>query len=121
MLKLAYTILTDPLGLPIEPLGEYVILLIIGEIVHEIAWDISPGGPAGSLIYWTTKLLVFVVIWTILYVIITVVNFVVEYWIYFAIVGAVFILLAMGLWAWRKKRKIKTVIYKVFETMKKCC
>ena len=31
MLKLFYTLLTDPLGLPIEPLWEYVILLIVGE------------------------------------------------------------------------------------------
>ena len=48
MLKLFYTLLTDPLGLPIEPLWEYVILLIVGEIVHEIAWNASPGGRLGS-------------------------------------------------------------------------
>ena len=70
MLKLFYTLLTDPLGLPIEPLWEYVILLIVGEIVHEIAWNTSPGGTFGSLIYWVTKLLAFVLIWAVLYAII---------------------------------------------------
>ena len=62
MLKLLYTLFTDPLGLPIEPLWEYVILLNVGEIVHEIAWNASPGGTFGSLIYWVTKLLAFVII-----------------------------------------------------------
>ena len=70
MLKLFYTLLTDPLGLPIEPLWEYVILLIVGEIVHEIAWNASPGGTFGSLIYWVTKLIAFVAIWAVLYAII---------------------------------------------------
>lgn len=52
MLKILYTIFTDPLGLPIAPVWEFVILLIVGEIVHEIAYWVSPGGTFGSLIYW---------------------------------------------------------------------
>ena len=44
MLKFLYTIFTDPLGLPIDPVWEFVILLIVGEIVHEIAYWVSPGG-----------------------------------------------------------------------------
>lgn len=93
--KLIFTLLTDPLGLPIEPLWEYVILLIVGEIVHEIAWSASPGGTFGSLIYWVTKLIAFVVIWAVLYAIIAVVQFIVAYWIWFAI-GAV-VLVAVGI------------------------
>ena len=54
MLKFLYTIFTDPLGLPIDPVWEFVILLIAGEIVHEIAYWVSPGGTFGSLIYWIT-------------------------------------------------------------------
>ena len=93
--KLIFTLLTDPLGLPIDPLWEYVILLIVGEIVHEIAWSASPGGTFGSLIYWVTKLLAFVVIWAVLYAIIAAVQFIVAYWIWFAI-GAV-VLVAVGI------------------------
>ena len=81
MLKLFYTLLTDPLGLPIEPLWEYVILLVVGEIVHGIAWSASPGGTFGSLIYWGTKLFAFVAIWVALYAIIATVQFVIAHWI----------------------------------------
>ena len=97
MLKLFYTLLTDPLGLPIEPLWEYVILLIVGEIVHEIAWSTSPGGTFGSLIYWVTKLIAFVAIWAVLYAIIATVQFVIAHWIWFAIGGGVLVAVAIGL------------------------
>ena len=88
-MKLLYTIITNPLGLPISPIWEYLILLVIGEIVHEIAWNVSPGGTFGSLIYWVTKLLAFVAIWAILYGIISAIKFVVAYWIWFAIGGVI--------------------------------
>ena len=55
MLKFFYTLLTDPLVLPLEPIGEYIILALLGWIVHEIAWSASPGGRFGSLIYWGTN------------------------------------------------------------------
>lgn len=95
MLKLFFTLLSDPLGLPIEPLWEYVILFIVGEIVHEIAWSASPGGTFGSLIYWVRKLLAFVVIWAVLYTIIVAIQFIIVHWIWFA-VGAV-VLVAIGI------------------------
>ena len=104
MLKLLYTLLTDPLGLPIEPLWEYVILLIVGEIVHEIAWNASPGGRLGSLIYWMTKLLAFVVIWAVLYAIIAAIQFIIAYWIWFAIGAAVLIAVVIALVIWNSIR-----------------
>ena len=104
MLKLLYTILTDPLGLPIAPLWEYIILIIVGEIVHEIAFAVSPGGTFVSLIYWITKLLVFVAIWAILYGIIAAVNFVILHWIWFTIGGTVLLVGAI-LWIILDKRK----------------
>lgn len=96
VLKLFYTLLTDPLGLPIEPLWEYLILLIVGEVVHGIVWSASPGCTFGSLIYWVTKLIAFVLIWVILYALIAIVQFIIAYWIWFA-VGAV-ILIAFVIW-----------------------
>ena len=104
MLKLFYTLLTDPLGLPIEPLWEYVILLIVGEIVHEIAWNASPGGTFGSLIYGVTKLLAFVIIWAVLYGIITTIQFIIAYWIWFAIGAAVLIAIVIALVIWNSKQ-----------------
>lgn len=104
MLKFLYTILTDPLGLPIAPLWEDLILIIVGEIVHEIAFFVSPGGTFGSLIYWVTKLFVFVVMWTILYGIIAAINFVVLYWIWFTIGGSL-LLVGTILWLTLYKKK----------------
>ena len=89
MLKLFYTLFTDPLGLPIEPLWEYIILLIVGEVVHEIAWNVSPGGTFGSQIYWVTKIIAFVAIWAVLYAVIAVIKFIIAHWIWFAIGGVI--------------------------------
>ena len=97
MLKLFYTLLTDPLGLPIEPLWEYIILLLVGEIVHEIAFYVSPGGTFGSLIYWVTKLIAFAAIWAVLYAIIAIIKFIIAHWIWCAIVGGVLLAAAVGL------------------------
>ena len=77
--KLIYEILVNPLGLPIEPIWEYIILLVVGEIAHELAYWISPGGKVfGSLIYWISKLFVFVAVWAILYGIIAAIQFVIN-------------------------------------------
>ena len=97
MLKLFYSLLTDPLGLPIEPLWEYIILLLVGEIVHEIAFYVSPGGTFGSLIYWVTKLIAFAAIWAVLYAIIAIIKFIIAHWIWFAIGGGVLLAVAVGL------------------------
>ena len=97
MLKFFYSLFTDPLGLPIEPLWEYIILLLVGEIVHEIAFYVSPGGTFGSLIYWVTKLIAFVAIWAVLYAIIAIIKFIIAHWIWFAIGGGVLLADAVGL------------------------
>ena len=102
MFKLFYMLLTDPIGLPIEPLWEYIILLIVGEVVHEIAWNISPGGTFGSLIYWMTKLIAFVAIWAVLYAVIVVIKFIIAHWIWFAIGGGALVTATIGLLIYSK-------------------
>ena len=104
MLKLFYTLLTDPLGLPIPTLWEYVILFILGEIVHEIAFYVSPGGKFGSLIYWATKLFAFVAIWAVLYAIIVAIQFIIAHWVWFAIGVAVLIAIVIALIIRNRKR-----------------
>ena len=105
MLKLFYTLLTDPLGLPIEPLWEYIILLLVGEIVHEIAFYVSPGGTFGSLIYWVTKLIAFAAIWAVLYAIIAIIKFIIAHWIWFAIGGGVLLVVIVALIIYSKISK----------------
>ena len=93
MLKILYEILVSPLGLPINPIWEYVIIFIVGEITHEVAFWISPGGRFGSLIYWVSKFLIFVAAWAILYGIILAIKFIISNWIWF-IIGGIILLLA---------------------------
>ena len=104
-----YDLLTSPFGLPIPAIWEWVILLAVGEFVHEIAWNVSPGGKFGSLIYWITKFIFFIAIWAILYGIITAIKFVVAHWIWFT-VGGVIVLTGTVTWIIlykKKKRKQK--------------
>ena len=68
--------LTDPLGLPISPLYEYLILAIIGLAAYKIAYS-AVGGmyrigeisskTAGSACHWLIRFIVFVVMWAITY------------------------------------------------------
>ena len=69
-----FDIATDPLGLPIPALWEYIILGVVGLVAFKIAWEVSPGGVGGSAIHWTVRLIAFVVIWAVLYGVITVAN-----------------------------------------------
>jgi hypothetical protein len=65
--KFIFTLLTDPLGLPISPIWEYVILAILNEIAFKIAWNVSPGGAWGSEIHWAVRIPFFCVMWAITY------------------------------------------------------
>lgn len=73
--------LTDPLGLPISPLWEYLILAVIGAVAFGIAWDASPGGEWGSEIHWGVRLIAFFALWAITYAVIWVIKQVIAYWI----------------------------------------
>ena len=81
MLKFLFGILTDPLGLPIDAIWEYLILAVIGAIAFGIAWNISPGGEFGSLIHWVVGLIAFVILWAIVYGIIALVQWIFANWV----------------------------------------
>lgn len=67
MYKLIFELLPDPLGLPIDALWEYLVLLIIGAISFSVGWEISPGGRLGSIIHWFVRLIAFFALWAITY------------------------------------------------------
>ena len=75
--KILFELLTSPLGLPIDAIWEYLILLVIGAIAFKIGWEISPGGPFGSLIHWVVRGLSFFVMWAIAYGIITIAKWII--------------------------------------------
>ena len=83
MLKGIYELLTGPLGplgLPIKPLYEWLIMLVVVMIAHKVAWHESPGGRWGSLAYWVTKIAAVLVIWAILRGIIAAYRFLTTHW-----------------------------------------
>lgn len=76
-----FELITDPLGLPISPIWEYLILLILGEIAFRIAWEASPGGFGGSAIHWFVRAIAFIVMWAVAYAMIVAAKFLVAHWI----------------------------------------
>ena len=93
MFKILFEILTDPLGLPINIIWEYLIIAIINVIAFKIAWEASPGGFGGSTIHWVVRLIMFVIIWAIIYGVIVIAKWIFTNWkIVLCIVAGVVVL-----------------------------
>ena len=107
MLKFLFGLFTDPLGLPIDAIWEYVILAVVGVIAYNIAWDVSPGGPLGSLIHWVVRLGVFVALWAVTYGVIAVMQWIFANWVLVLCIFVAIIAVACGIIVylrWRKKK-----------------
>lgn len=94
MYNLIFEILTDPLGLPISPVWEYLLLLLLNEIAFQIAWAGSPGGRWGSEIHWAIRLPTFVIMWAVAYAIIYAIKWLIQNWIIFLYVLGGFVIIA---------------------------
>lgn len=82
--------ITDPLGLPIEPWQEWLVLLVVNEIAYRISLrrvgdmfdsGLISSGLAGSFFHWLIRLLAFVVTWLVISAAIQIVKFMTAYWI----------------------------------------
>lgn len=87
--KFMFERLTDPLGLPLNPLYEYAILGVIGLIAYAIAYrkvgNMYHGGlidsrTSGSFFHWLIRLFLFVVMWLAIYGVIQGYYFVTANW-----------------------------------------
>ena len=74
--KYVFERITDPLGLPINSLYEYIILAVIGAVAYGIAYskvgDMYHGGlisgrTEGSFFHWLIRLILFVGLWLLTY------------------------------------------------------
>lgn len=81
MLKLLFDFMTNPLGLPINFIWEYLILTVIGAIAFAIGWAVSDGGKGGSFIHWGVRLIVFAILWGITYGIIALIKWIFANWV----------------------------------------
>ena len=109
MLKIIYEILINPLTLPINPIWEYFILIVLGEVAHEIAFYVSPGGKYGSIIYWVTKIPCFFIIWLVTYILIVVIQFFVANWIWCLIISIILTSLIIIIYYLVMKHKKKNI------------
>lgn len=97
--KFIFERLTDPLGLPINPIYEYMILGVIGLIAYGIAYckvgemyhsGLIDGITSGSFFHWFIRFILFLVMWFIVYSIIQLYYFVIANWeIILMIVGSI--------------------------------
>ena len=87
--KFLFERLTDPLGLPLDWVYEYIILSVIGLIAYHVAYnkvsDLYDGGwisgsTTGSFFHWVIRAFLFVVMWLALYGVIQIYYFVTANW-----------------------------------------
>lgn len=94
MYKLLFSIFSDPLGLPISYIWEYIILFLLNLIAYKVAWNASPGGSFGSEIHWIVRTVVFAIIWLVTYALIFISKWILANWKVLLIISTiVFVLL----------------------------
>ena len=113
--KFLFERLTDPLGLPINILAEYIILGVIGTIAYIVAFrivgDMYHGGQistrtGGSIFHWLIRLLFFVPIWAVTYFVIWVGKLIITHWaVALAILGFALFTGVMIVFCLHNKRK----------------
>lgn len=87
MYKVIFDLITDPLGLPIPALYEYMIMFAIGIIAYVLAYrltgrfmsngDIGRGEEA-SLVHWIIRIVIYILLWALTRIGIVVYRFVVD-------------------------------------------
>lgn len=107
MYKLLFEIIKSPLGLPISPIFEYIILLVINEIVFQVAWRLSPGGRSGSRIHWSIRIPLFILLWALTYAVIVLVKWIKQHWIVALIIAILIgvLVLIIGLFIHKRNDK----------------
>ena len=112
MYKFLYELITNPLGLPINPIWEYIILLVLNEIAFQIAWNASPGGKLGSEIHWAVRIPMFIILWAVTKGIIIALKWIFDNWVLIlSIIGGVVIVggITAIILLWRRKRNIHNI------------
>ncbi|MBQ2004277.1 MAG: hypothetical protein II239_04610 [Peptococcaceae bacterium] len=85
-----YDLAISPLGLPLEPLHEWIVLLIIGYFAYCKAFSFVGhlyrghwihSRLAGSFLHWTIRFFLFFAVWAVAYGTITVGKFAYAHWV----------------------------------------
>lgn len=91
-----FNLLMYPLGLPINPLYSYIIMFVVGEIAYQIAFslvgdlydkNLLQSSSGGSICHWFIRALVYIMIWAVLYALISIGKFVFHNWKVILLIG----------------------------------
>ena len=113
MISFIFDRLIDPLGLPLPAWQEYVLLCIIGAIAFVIAYvktgDLYKSGhihtrSEGSLVHWGLRLLYFIPIWAVTYVVIAVGKVVYHHPLEVTAVAFVMFVVCYAVWDMHRKK-----------------
>lgn len=108
--------LSLPLSLPISPIWDFVICLVIGEVAYQFAYakagELGTSSGERTLLHWLIRVPVYFILWAIACVVILVARFIKQHWITVLIViGAIAFIVGLCFtirWLVKKKRTQKT-------------
>ena len=89
MYKTLFEFFTDPLSLPFDPIIEHLILLLIGWIAYQYAYqkvgvlyakNIIVSRNTGSFLHWLIRLFVFMLCWAAICLVVYIFESVLTYW-----------------------------------------
>lgn len=121
LFRFCYEQITDPLGLPISPIAEYIIIYILHRIVYRLAFNmvgdlyrtnVIDGRLIGSFLHWFLRGICFIAVWAIANGVIIIWRFVVKYWLFlFAGFASVFVLVivTMCIYHLKQNRKMREI------------
>lgn len=84
-----FNLFTYKLGLPIDPFYSFLIMVVVGEIACRAAFslvgdfydnNLLQSSAGGSICHWFIRALVYIIIWAVLYALISVGKFVFHNW-----------------------------------------
>lgn len=112
--QFCFSILTDQLSLPLNPLIEFIFLALISQLAYKWTFSfigelyhagIISGRLAGSFLHWFFRLICFIAIWVITYFGIIIGRFIGKHWLYIIIgIGITLFLIIVSAYIYRLKR-----------------
>ena len=114
ILDTIFAILTEPLGLPLSPLWEWLILLLIEAIAYIFAYrfvgelyseSIISSSGAGLVFHWIIRFVTFVIVWWITYHVIIVGKFIYQHTLIFIIMSFVSVITVLTYFAYKHTKK----------------
>ena len=117
MKRFLFDLITSPLSLFENPIHNYIAMAIMGFLAFKIAFaivgELGISGEAGSIVHWIIRFFVFVFIWVICCVGITLITFIINNWIIITI-SAIFLLVIYVLKIYANKNPESILNKKIF-------